>query len=404
MRYESAAATAHFHGFAQFVGGDYSGGDVLSRNLEGHEVYGLVGDARFFGDFHKSVPDVLYAEVGKAHGQSDFQAEADDFFDLFHRSILENELADGAERDLFAVEVFMSLFQHGQTVVDGMRRGKTAGLESQTRKQDVGFDDILERGSNDVGFAGEHRFVAVGKQRLIAQFRQRVSGLGAHGEQFALGAVGSAGQTGVDVAEGLFVGSGFEISGERVAHTRNEESDGSVRDNGGVDQNNAGALFEVSVVVESAVRRVQNRGVRSGSVGRRDGGAYNERITFGNALCGVYGFAAAETDGAGALVFLGDLLESGNFLTGTFAGEVDLDKLDFVLCGGGVEFGLNARRVVFMRYQQRSFAESLDKVTEVQKFVFALNVLGGANKCFSHYEISFLLSFLLISKVTVELL
>ena len=124
--------------------------------------------------------------------------------------------------------------------------------------------------------------------------------------------------------------------------------------------------------------------MRGGSVGRRNGGDDDKGFALSDALGGIYCFAAAETHGAGALVGFGHLLQTRDFLTGALAGEIDGDELHLILFGGSVEFGLDAGDVVLMGDEQRSLAEGLDEVTEVEEFVLALNVLGGANKCFSH--------------------
>ena len=389
MSLRLSAAATRFGGFAEFVGGNDSGGYVCSGDGEGHEVDGFVRYARFLRNGHEPVADILYAEVGKTYGKSNFEAEADDFVDFLGGRVLENELADGAERDLLAVEVFMCLLENGKSVVNGVRRGKTAGLKAQTGQQNVGLYDILESGSNLLGFAGKHSFVAVGKEVLVAEGSQRESGFGASCKECALGTVGAAGKTCVDVTVGLHVGASFEISGERVAHARYEETYGSVGDNGGIDKDHAGALLEICVIVESSVRSIENGGVRGRRIGSGYRGADDERIAFGDAFRGVDGFTAAETYRASAFVLFGYLLKSRHFLTGTFAGEVHFYELDLILRGSGVEFRLNAGGIVLMRDEQSSLAEGFDKVTEVEELVFALNVLGGANKCFSHYEISF---------------
>ena len=123
---------------------------------------GFVGNAGFRRDFLDPVADVVHADVLEAYGQTDFEAEADDGVDLFVGGVLEHELADGAEGDLLAVIILVGFFQHGQTVVDRVRSREAAGLEAETGEQDVGFDDVFERGSDDVAFAGEFRLVAVG--------------------------------------------------------------------------------------------------------------------------------------------------------------------------------------------------------------------------------------------------
>ena len=185
---------------------------------------------------------------------------------------------------------------------------------------------FFERGSDDVALAGEFRLVAVGEQSLVAQRGERERGLGAAREQSAFLAVRAAGKSRVDVAEGLDVGSRFEVGGKSVAHAGHEEAYGRLGDDAGVDEDHAGALFEVSIVVKRAVRSVEHCGVGRGRVGRRDGGADDERFALGDALRGVDSLAAAEAYGAGALVFFGKLLQTRDFLTGTLAREVCGDE------------------------------------------------------------------------------
>lgn len=129
---------------------------------------------------------------------------------------------------------------------------------------------------------------------------------------------------------------------------------------------------------------VKNRRVRSGSVGCGDRRADNQVVAHSDAFCGVDCFAAAKTDRASAVVFLCEFLHFLDFVSGTFAAEIAGIQFD-------AEFLFGCRKLVFDKIlcervgnKQCAVAECFNEITEVKKFVFALDVFAGADKCFSH--------------------
>ena len=97
------------------------------------------GMQAFSATCYKPVADIAYAEILEAYGQADFEAELDNFLDFLDGGVLENELADGAEGNLFAVEFMVGFLEDGEAVVDGVGRSKAAALEAKARKQYVGL-------------------------------------------------------------------------------------------------------------------------------------------------------------------------------------------------------------------------------------------------------------------------
>ena len=327
--------------------------------------------------------DALHADVRQTHRQAHIQAEVQDFHQFLSGGVLQHHVAEGAERHFLTVHIFVGAGQDGQAVHDAVGRRQTAALKAQAGQQDVGLNDVLQGGGDYIHVAGLLGLPAVGHQGLIALGRQRKSGVGAHaGSAHAL--TGAAGQACVDPAEGPHVGTGLEIGGQCVAHAGNQEAGGSLGNHGGVNQNYAGALLEVGVIVKRRVLGVQHGGVAGGSIRGGDGRADNHAVALAHALGGVDGLAAAQADGAGAVILLGDLTQAGNLLPGALAPEVAQHELHAELLRRSVQLGLNAGHVVGVGNQQRRISERFDKIAQVQQLVLALHVLCGTDKCLSH--------------------
>ncbi len=384
-----AIASAVFVFVTDSVRGLNSSGNHIYGYRERHIVYGFIRYAGLFGDSAEHfVVDFVGADILKADRKTYGQAEVENFVKFFFGAVLEYQLAESSECDHFAVIVLGVGREKGKTVVDSVGSSKTAGLESETAKKNVGFDNLFESGSYDVVFASGFGFCAVAQQGFIAKFCHCESCHGAVTEHSALFTIRTARKTCVDVGVGIYVCASFEVSGERVAHAGYEEAYGSVSYDGGVDKNYARALTEVCIIVKVVVGSIKNGAMAGRSVGCRDGRADDEVATGSYALSGVDCFTATETDGASALILFCKRSESFNFLTGAFATEITGYEFDVELLLSGFEFvgyELFSKRVG----DKESFlTEGLYKITEVKEFVFALNVLGGAYKCFSHYNIS----------------
>ena len=133
------------------VGSHDSGSNHVGSDGEGHGVDGLLGDAGLLGDQLQLLSgDLGHADVSQADGQADGLAEAQDLVDLLHGSVLQNQLDQGTEGDLLTVGVVVGTGQNGQTVMDSVGGSQTAGLEAQAGQQDVGLDDVLQSGSDNV--------------------------------------------------------------------------------------------------------------------------------------------------------------------------------------------------------------------------------------------------------------
>ena len=188
------------------------GGDHIGRNGEGHIVNGFFGDAGLFRNrFEKLVVDIIGAEVFETYGKTYRQAEVENFVKFVFGAVFKDKLADCAESDHFAVIVFGVGGKKGKTVVDCVRRGKSARFEAETRKKNVGFDNSFESGGYDVLFASGESLRAVRKKGFIAKFRKRSGSHRAVSEHFAGRAVSAARKTCVDVAERFYVCASFEV-------------------------------------------------------------------------------------------------------------------------------------------------------------------------------------------------
>ena len=193
-----------------------------------------------------------------------------------------------------------------------------------------------------------------------------------------------AGQTGVDAGEGADVGPGLKVGRQGVAHAGDQETGGCTGNNRGIDQDNAGTLLEVGIVIKLTVFGVEHGGVAGRSVRSCNGGNDDNAVTLTHAFGGVDGLAAAHTYDTGALVFLSDLPQALHFLAGALAMEVAGDEGHTEFFGSFVQLFLDALHVAVQRDQQGGIAKGLDEVAQVQQFVLTLDVLGRADKGFSH--------------------
>ena len=374
----------------------------------------LVGDASlcgddlvfFFGEFFSD--DFARArichKVVQADGETDFVAEVEHFVELFFGAVFKHELADCTECDDFAVHAAcVDVVDCGQTVVDCVCSCKTAGFESETGEKDVGFNDFFESGSYYVAVASGFRFCTVADEVVIAKLCKCRSGVRAVAEESAFLAVCSAGKTCVDVGNAVDVCSCFEISGECVAHAAHEEARRCVCNDVEVDEDDGRALTEVCVIVKVMIVGVKNRRVGRRCVGCRDGGADDERIACRNALRCVDCFAAAETDGACALVCFCKLLQCFYNRARAFALEnVAGNEFNAVFLLGCFEFLFDEVERKRVCDKKCFLTEGFYKITKVQQFVFALHVLCGTNKCFSHNNLLFVRLFFKIKTLYIE--
>ena len=106
----------------------------------------------------------------------------------------------------------VALFKNGQAIVYSVSAGKTAAFKTDSRKQRVGFDNLLHRRRASSGFQRQLGLYSFFHQRIKTQFRQR------HGRFRGLSAC-----TGHRIA--VSAGAGLKISGQGVAYSRNGQSD-----------------------------------------------------------------------------------------------------------------------------------------------------------------------------------
>ena len=386
----------------------------IFRYGEGHIVDALFGDASlcsndlvfFFGEFFSD--DFTRARIGhkvvQANGETYFVAEVENFVEFFFGAVFKHELADCAECDDFAVHTArVNVVNRSQTVVDCVRSGKTARLESETGKKNVGFDDFFKSGGYDVAVASSLCFCAVADEVAIAKFGKCRCGVCAVAEKRAFLSVCAAGKTRVDVGYAVDVCSCLEVGGKSVAHTAYEEASRCVCDDVEVDKNDGRALTEVCVIVKFVIVGVKNGRVGSRCVRCRDGGADDERIACRNALRSVDCFAAAKTDGAVALVCFCKFLQRFHDRARALAFEkVAGNEFDAVFLLGRFEFFFDEVESKRVSDKKRFLTEGFYKITKVQQFVFALNVLCGTNKCFSHNNLLFIRLFFKVKTLYIE--
>ena len=363
---------------------------------EGHVVNALVGDASlcsddlvlFFGELFSD--DFARARIGhkvvQADGETYFVAEVEDFVKLFFGAVLENELANRTECNDFAVHAAcVDVVDCGESVVDCVCCGKTAGFKAETGEKDVGLNDFLECWSYDVAVACNFCLCAVADKVAIAKLCKCCCGVSAVAEQRAFLAVCATGETCVDVGYAVDVGSCLEVCGECVAHAAYEEARRCVCDDVEVDKHDGRALTEVCVIVKLVIVGVENCRVGSRCIRCRDRRADDERIACCNAFGRVDCFAAAETDRAIAFVGFCELLKCFYDCAGAFTLEdVARDEFYTIFCLRCFKFLFDEVECKRIRDKKRFLTEGFDKITEVQQFVFALNILCGTNKCFSH--------------------
>ena len=176
------------------------------------------------------------------------------------------------------------------------------------------------------------------------------------------------------------------MGGKGVAHAGNEEASGRIRYDVEVDQDHARALTEVCVIVKLVIVGIKHRAVAGGRVGRRDGGADDQRVARCDALTGIDRFATAETDRASALILLCHFLQFCHDGAGALALE-DVacgNKFDLILFRGRGQLVLDKGQCERIGDQKGLFAKGFYEITQIEQLVFALNVLGRADKCFSH--------------------
>ena len=389
MSLAAAAAIAFatvFEFVTDFVCGLNCRFDHIYGYGERHIVNGFVGNAGLFRNSGEHlVVDFIGAEVFQTYGQTDFFAEVENLVEFFLGAVFKHELANRSERDHLAVEIFRVSGKKRKSVVNCVRCRKSAALESETGEKNVGFNDFFKSGSYAVHIAGRFCFCAVGKERLIAEFRKSERSHSAITEHCAFRTVCTAGKTCVDVGAGFDVCARFEVRRESVAHTAYQETGGSVCDNSRVDEDYARTLSEICVIVKVMIVGIKHRRVGSGCVGRRDGGADDKIAACRDAFGCIDCLAAAETYRASAFVGFCKLLQRLDGTAGAFAFEdVAGDEFDAEFLLRRFEFVFNEIECERICDEQGFLAESSYKISEVEQFVLALDILGGAYKCFSH--------------------
>ena len=113
--------------------------------------------------------DLLDAQIGQRRGQADGFAEVEDFGKLIHAGVLQDQLHQRAESDLFAVIHGVGFGNGGEAVVDGVSAGQARAFKANAGEEGVSLDDVFHSLCADVVFHGDFGFQAIGDQRFIAE-------------------------------------------------------------------------------------------------------------------------------------------------------------------------------------------------------------------------------------------
>ena len=128
------------------------GVELVRCDVAGHVVDGFAVGAGLFCD-HADFFLFCDADLLKSDGKSDLQAEVLNLFKFFLGCALQYELNQRAEGDAVSVGNAVTA-QGGQTVVERVRRGKTAVVGADAGKINVRLDDRVQRGRYQFVLAG----------------------------------------------------------------------------------------------------------------------------------------------------------------------------------------------------------------------------------------------------------
>ena len=187
-------------------------------------------------------------------------------------------------------------------------------------------------------------------------------------------------EAGVNVVgrSGLDIGAILGIGSQSVAHTGNQEADGSLSDDFGVQQNQIGVLLVVTGADVLAFSGVNDGQTHSGSVGGSGGGNDDgvSAIVVSNSLSGIHGLAADTDNDIGGQV-LGHSGAAQDLVLGALAAE--LLALDSALRTGIQLLELFLHVCIEENVDQEEYLLAVDLgiALDVVQFVTTLDVTAG---------------------------
>ena len=131
------------------------------------------GAGRFRDQPHFGRNILFDVQLRQGDRQPNAVAKRGDGLNFFNRRVLQYQLCQRAERDLFTMVKMMRIRHRRHAVVNGMRRRQPAAFKAHPAEIGVGFDNAFQRRCDDMLLCRQHRFLALFNQRVVAQLCQR---------------------------------------------------------------------------------------------------------------------------------------------------------------------------------------------------------------------------------------
>ena len=180
---------------AQLIGCAQSVSHIGRGHLEGHVAHGLVRTAGMLADLEQILlAGLTDADLLQGGGQTHAPEEVVDLAGLLQGPILKDQLGQGTEGHLFAVQHGVGALQGGHSVMNGVGCSQAGALEAQTAQQGIGLDDLLKSGCAHTGLGSGHGLDPILQQGVAAETGQGEGGHGGvppgHGHRVRLDAGG----------------------------------------------------------------------------------------------------------------------------------------------------------------------------------------------------------------------
>ncbi|OQC71531.1 MAG: hypothetical protein BWX45_01161 [Deltaproteobacteria bacterium ADurb.Bin002] len=191
-----------------------------------------------------------------------------------------------------------------------MSRRQSRAFKSQTGKQNVRLDNVVQGRCDDMLCSGHFRRTTVRKQRIITEFGQMQPRQCAQSAAL-IGRLGAA------------AGPGFKPGGQRVAHAGYQKARRRFGNHSGIHQHDLRIHFLIKDGFEGPLLRIKNGAAAAGRVGRGDGGNNHHRKAraVGGDFGGVDSLAPAHADQNIHPLAAKDVRQPAQFLFAAFSGK-----------------------------------------------------------------------------------
>ena len=258
--------------------------------------------------------------------------------------------------------------QNSDAFSDGVSTCAGAVLNAQTGQQGVGFDDVFHVLGDQALFSSKLSADALAQDGLVAGLSNSLASQG-----LMEAGVNIVGGSGSDVSAAL------GVSSQSVTDAGNQETDGSLGDDVGIQQNQVGVLLVVTCADVLAFSGVNDGQTHSGSVGGSSGGNNDgvSAIVVSNSLGSIHGLAAADTNNDIGGQVLGQSGAAQDLVLGALAAELLALDSDFGTGIDGLKLFLHVCEEEYVDQEENLLAVDVSILLDVFQFVTALDVAAG---------------------------